>query len=583
MSGFFKKTFGTKNDKNTGTPDKASSPDALNVLILGETGAGKSTFINILTNFFLKGTLRKPRVAIPTAFLAATEQWASCENDVKDRGQAQTNDCTTYRFRHNNHTMQFIDTPGLSDPRGIEQDDLNLQKIVDAIGSVDTVCAIVVIVNGTNTRMTVNLRNVFVRLRGVLPDALFGSLIVVFTNCLEHTRNFQLENLRDLRPKIIYHMNNTAFSSDPKKWTGGALQSLQLEWDLSMETVDNLSVYIQSLAVKSTAAFRDMRQLRFAIKQALHEVQIKIANIQRLQDEISAAETALGQYAYDSEQFKNFTRTRTIEQRELVDSQYHSTLCSDCTHVCHDNCGLDEINEKGSNAFKKCAAMSLNNNDNCGQCPGRCSYSSHYHARKLVMVTMMTLEDTIVEIKAKFDAAQSGQQETEQKASTVRDAKDAIEKAIRDTVQSLHNECERLKKICSGFNLVDELHPMLTQLRMEARMLRSAEARTTADAFVRSLEQICDTLTKSGGAGVQSDWSVDDLVQHNFFDRKKSTAAAAPASVPDRDRAADVEPERGAFSARPAYSTAAAAYPTGPYGGVAAPYGPATPPYGPVG
>ena len=48
----------------------------------------------------------------------------------------------------------------------------------------------------------------------------------------------------------------------------------------------------------------------------------------------------------------------------------------------------------------------------------------------------------------------------------------------------LQTKCADLKKICSGFNLVDELHGMLMQLEAESRTLVSIEARYTfGDGF----------------------------------------------------------------------------------------------------
>lgn len=42
---------------------------------------------------------------------------------------------------------------------------------------------------------------------------------------------------------------------------------------------------------------------------------------------------------------------------------------------------------------------------------------------------------------------------------------------------TIYTKCNDLKKICSGFNLVDELHAMLMQLEMEFRTLVSIDAR----------------------------------------------------------------------------------------------------------
>jgi predicted GTPase len=88
--------------------------NATNVLLLGETGSGKSTFINYLLNYFKKGSIENLRIAIPTRYLAATETFRTSELDVHDVTKSKTSECTHYHFGKYN----FIDSPGFSDTRG---------------------------------------------------------------------------------------------------------------------------------------------------------------------------------------------------------------------------------------------------------------------------------------------------------------------------------------------------------------------------------------------------------------------------------------------------------------------------------
>lgn len=67
----------------------------------------------------------------------------------------------------------------------------------------------------------------------------------------------------------------------------------------------------------------------------------------------------------DSTKYKDFTKNETIEEIEIVDASYHSTLCSNCRTVCHDHCSLQETTTQGtwhaSAACKQCSAnWSLN-------------------------------------------------------------------------------------------------------------------------------------------------------------------------------------------------------------------------------
>eukprot|EP01133_Synstelium_polycarpum_P021003 gene21003-25219_t len=470
------------------------APNMNTVLIVGETGSGKSTFINTLTNYFLDGRFPDNiKVSIDTKFLKSTEGLKNTEVNVKDTTVSQTDDCTHYTFQKKGSPCKyvFIDTPGLSDTRGVQQDEVNMNKIIDAAENATALSAIIIIINGKDCRDVLSLRNAISRLQGSIPDDILNNLVIVFTKCREDNRNFDLKALGNLRSRSMFHMENSAFSTDPKTWGSGKF--LKAEFNASMHTVERLLNNINKKAGVSTKVFAEMKDIRFRIKQTLHKAKMDVKRIQSLQDNIAGAQATLGKYANDANQFKNYTTKTVVQSKVMIEVPYHNTICSSCDHVCHQHCGLQEISSKGDNAFQGCAAFC---GPNCSICPSRCSYTTHYHGRKEFRVTNETLETEMADMKAKYQQATNGVASTQTQINSVASAKKLADDAIKHMTSEVVQSCKDLKKICKGFNIIDELHITLQQMEMESKMLKSHEARAAADKMIDTIKLISDSLSK---------------------------------------------------------------------------------------
>ena len=119
--------------------------ESINILLLGESGVGKSTFINAFVNYSRFKSLDeaekgKAIVIIPVSFLMTMNdnfdeiliefgQIDSNENH-NESGQSVTQQCKSYVFNISDEKkLCIIDTPGFGDTRGNEQDDRNMEEI----------------------------------------------------------------------------------------------------------------------------------------------------------------------------------------------------------------------------------------------------------------------------------------------------------------------------------------------------------------------------------------------------------------------------------------------------------------------
>ena len=76
-----------------------------------------------------------------------------------------------------------VDTPGLSDTRGTESDSQNVTKILEYVQYLPEIHAIVLVVNGSNPRLTTDVVHTFNLLKGSLPDSVTNNTMAVLTMC----------------------------------------------------------------------------------------------------------------------------------------------------------------------------------------------------------------------------------------------------------------------------------------------------------------------------------------------------------------------------------------------------------------
>ncbi|CAF4185542.1 unnamed protein product, partial [Rotaria magnacalcarata] len=100
--------------------------------IIGETGTGKSTLINYLTNLFHDGSLENLKIAIPTRYLKSNMSSIMPKHHEKfldDITRCKTSQCTKYQFQVEQVYFNFFDTPGINDTGGYLADNENLNRI----------------------------------------------------------------------------------------------------------------------------------------------------------------------------------------------------------------------------------------------------------------------------------------------------------------------------------------------------------------------------------------------------------------------------------------------------------------------
>ncbi|CAG8553431.1 7482_t:CDS:2 [Acaulospora morrowiae] len=484
-------------------PDQ--TPRDFKILLLGGTGTGKSTIINTITNYFLRGTPDNPNIVIPTKYHKVTEEGfinKHSEAKVGDVTRSQTTKCHKYAFRHPQNPAYrfiFIDTPGLSDTNGTKQDDKNISEIVDTAIRAGSLSALVIIVNGTEARVTNSVKNTLVRLANNLPDVLVDkNLLLILTKCSKSSACFSIPSFSEeiTTPKKVFYMDNQAFGTDPQIWKNDFEERklVQIHWSQSFRTIDDLLRTITELSNTSTDAFKRMKALRDKIKTEITKITQDIANIQQVQDALDAAQQALQVTGDQKNSFANYTKTENITLKKIVPASYHSTVC--VTHlrediICHDHCGLEFKDTSDTSHFRHCACMG--DDVMCTECG--CGPQSHVHEKVQLITETKTINKVLQDMKAQYDMAEQEHQRIDQDAKDYHETLAKLQATADDKYKQIHQLCYDLSKVCSRFNFVDELHANIENMRQDARAMQNANMRKKAEAEIRKIEKLANDLS----------------------------------------------------------------------------------------
>lgn len=217
----------------------------LNILILGETGVGKSTFINAFVNYLSFGTLKDalkdggPKCTIPSSFTWMGNKIRVKPNlgdfirdqatrDEKDgtRGQSATQRTKRYKLDVGNARVRLIDTPGIGDTRGVEQDKKNMDDILASLKSYgyEHLHGIIILLKPNTSRLTTGFKFCLKELLTHLHRDAAKNIVFGFTDArstdFKHGETYSLLKTMlksdgitgiDLSDKTTYYFDSVGF------------------------------------------------------------------------------------------------------------------------------------------------------------------------------------------------------------------------------------------------------------------------------------------------------------------------------------------------------------------------------------
>jgi len=395
------------------SPSAGDKPEYCTVLI-GKSGAGKTTMINMTANFFLGKEYTDTRaIAITQSFSVVDPQTQkpkvlTLENNLPqfasfqtDRGggqnQSQTTGCHSYRFETADTIFTFIDTPGFGDTNGTDQDRENVKEIVKAVVQKTQVHAIALVHKGSDCKNDPFSKYCISEIKTMMPIECRENFVVCFTCAANATKIDALETLRALEIPVDRYVT---FENDcllPKECVAKAFQPLAaVYWEFNKTSCQKLLATLRGMHPQETEPFADVLVTRHVL---LEIVQEEVRNVdclhktkalhQRLANELASKldemkANADYNYVIDEERVEEVQQQMTRMVTENI-APKKVTQCFECHKICHDPCSLPAVYSRGHCEIQKCDAFTSGGNSAGGDMCNRCGhgYMVHGHTQMI--------------------------------------------------------------------------------------------------------------------------------------------------------------------------------------------------------
>ena len=379
------------------------------MLLIGETGSGKTSFLNLIYNCGLVQALHVGFAEGFAHFRGFND--IKLENAVANKMESKTSDAKLYNVELCGLKMGVVDTPGFGDSRGIEEDEQNVRRIIDALKEEEYLNCICLIINGRYCRMSVTLRYVLTEVTSILPREIVSNVIVVFTNTADPlVLNFDPNWLktffgREIEDSRMFCVENPYCKFGRAKKQQGKLpvRGFQKSFDETIEVLRDMTTTMKNFRRVHTSHFATLYQKKQEVEVKVNYLLTAYEKQKDLEKQIekteAEAEVALQRKMLNSEFHSTLRRVRW----KVVQTDHHNVLCGAAN--CHSNCQMRAFVPKSfdKEVFKHCACMG--GSDTCKVCGH--SYLMHYLTEVMYKTEEYTEEFVDDEMKKKFERART--------------------------------------------------------------------------------------------------------------------------------------------------------------------------------
>ncbi len=434
------------------------------------------------------------RAAIPMKFHATSIKVKYDERDTLDATRSKTASCSIHKLTYGNCKFEIMDTPGINDTSGFEQDDANVNMIFNAIAELGELHCIIFLLNGTHSRLTISVENVIQRFMRRIPEDFIEHLILILTNCNEYRVNFNVgsSSLARIQKSNIFYMQNSIFSCDRTQLSSEHYSELEKDWYEAMKTLELLvKENMMKMSSLATNVFQVLDEKRNLIADHLRDMHQNVQKLMKLQDECTLVESELCRLSQDKEGKIQLIKKMQDQQTETVSTPIPNTICRQCYSICSNNSLQEPSSTTKYETDIRCESFELST-DTCDQC--KCPINEHYQDTKIIRLTNIGSQCRLQELQSLLKDVNSDVEKYYLQQKAVQNNIQSLEDAIGDISNEVETICRQLKQISIKYNPANDLSEPISKIKTDSDALELKSCKIFIETIMKRFKNLCEEL-----------------------------------------------------------------------------------------
>ncbi|KAL1279270.1 hypothetical protein QQF64_025943 [Cirrhinus molitorella] len=445
------------------------------IMMIGATGAGKTTLINSMINYILG------------------VQWEDDfrfvlidEGKQKSQAESQTSEITAYKINHMDgfqitYSLTIVDTPGFGDTRGISQDQKitkQIQEFFSARRGIDCIDAVCFVVQASLARLTHTQRYIFDSILSIFGKDIAQNILVLVTFAdgktppvLEAIKVSEVPCSTDESGELLhFKFNNSAVfatnnkSADDEEF--GCENFDQMFWKLGFSSMKKFFTSLNMMKTQSLSLTQEVLKERQQLEVLVQGLQPQInAGLTKL-DEIKRTRAALEQHKAEMDANKDFEYEIEVTVPKKIENTtgYYLTNCQKCHFTCHATCSRGNDSDK-----YKCTVMK---DGKCKVCPGKCVWDVHHNQKYKWDYIKEKKKETYQELKKRFEDAHGQVMSNEKIFEELEKEFQVVQVIVAKLIKRSQKSLERLQEIAlkpNPLSTPDYIDLMIESEKQEAK------------------------------------------------------------------------------------------------------------------